>query len=86
MPHSGLVTFGIHLGKLRKVIILMVFGPSGSDHDSQNQLILVLWTSNDFKLTKKPAPIISTHTSTSFGHHKMLGQGPNNPEDPSNVF
>ena len=45
--HFGLVTSRIRFGKTRKPIIFMVFGTSGRDHDSQNQLYLILGTPND---------------------------------------
>ena len=35
-----LVTFGIHFRKTWKVIDLLVFGPSGRDHNSQNQYFI----------------------------------------------
>ena len=37
----GLVTFRINFKKTRTPVIFMAFGPSGCDHDSQNQLYLV---------------------------------------------
>ena len=45
--HFGLVTFRFHFGETRKPIISMVFGPSGRDHDAQNQLLSTLDTPND---------------------------------------
>ena len=40
--HFGLMTFRIHYWKTRKPLIFMVLGPGGHDHDSQNQLFLIL--------------------------------------------
>ena len=45
--HFGVVTFRIPFGKTRTPFIFMVFGPSGRDHDSQNQLCLITETPND---------------------------------------
>ena len=44
LVHFGLITFGINFRKTRKLIIVMVFGPGGRDHDFQNQLYLILGT------------------------------------------
>ena len=44
LPHFGLVTFGIHFRETRKPIIVMIFGPTGRDHDPQNQYYLNLET------------------------------------------
>ena len=38
----GLITFNIHDWEIRKPLISMVSGPGGCDHDSQNQLSLIL--------------------------------------------
>ena len=38
LSHFGLIIFRVHLGRTRKPLFLMVFGPSGCDHDSPNQL------------------------------------------------
>ena len=46
----GLITFRIHLPK---DIIFMIFGSSGRDHDSQNQLFLTLDPPNYFNKYKK---------------------------------
>ena len=35
--HFGLVAFRIHVPHTQKVIMCMVVGPSGRDHDAQNQ-------------------------------------------------
>ena len=51
--HLGLVTFRIHFRKIRKPFIFMVFGPSGRDHDSQNQLYLILGTPRYFNKSEK---------------------------------
>ena len=48
--HSRLVSFRSHFPKVRKVIIFMIFGPSGNVHDSQIQLCLTLETLNDDKV------------------------------------
>ena len=45
----GLMNFMIHFRETRKPIIFMVFGPSGCDHDSQNQLFFILETPNALK-------------------------------------
>ena len=47
--HVGLVTFRIHFRETRKPFIVMVFGPSRRDHDSQNQYYWSLETPNDSK-------------------------------------
>ena len=40
--HFGLVTFEFDFRKTRKLIIFLVFGPSGRNHGPQNQLFLIL--------------------------------------------
>ena len=40
--HFRLVTFRIHFRKTLKPFMFMDFGPSERDHDSQNQLFLIL--------------------------------------------
>ena len=47
--HFGLVTFRFHYWKTRKVIICMVSGPGGRDHDSPNQLFLIVEAPRLFK-------------------------------------
>ena len=49
----GLVAFRFHFEKPRKLLMFMVFGPSGRDHDSQNQLFLTLQTPRYSKQFKK---------------------------------
>ena len=49
----GLVTSRIHYWNTRKVILFMVLGPGGRDHDSPNQLFLILEAPRYFKKSKK---------------------------------
>ena len=51
--HFGVVTFGFHFGKIRTVIIFMIFGPRGNVHDPQNQLFLALDTLNYYNKRKE---------------------------------
>ena len=51
--YAGLVTFRFHFLKIRKVLIFMIFGPSGRDHDPQKPLILTLDPPDDSKWFKK---------------------------------
>ena len=51
--HLGLITFRIHLGRTRKPFMFVVLGPSERDHDSQNQLILILETPRDLENPRK---------------------------------
>ena len=48
----GLVIVWIHFWETRKVIIFMASGPGGRDHDSQNQLFLVLDAPRYFESSK----------------------------------
>ena len=61
--HLGQVSFRFHFGKLRKVIMFMIFGPSGHDNGPQNQLFLTLDTSNYFKQYKKNTATFKTYYS-----------------------
>ena len=49
----GLITFKIHYWKTRKHLMFMVSGPGGRDHDSKNQLILILKSPRNSKTLLK---------------------------------
>ena len=51
--HFEFVTFRIHFRKIRKPITFMVFRSSGHDHDSQNQLFLIVEAPRYFKNPRK---------------------------------
>ena len=82
--HFGLVTFRIHFGKDRAVIILMVFGPSGRDHDSQTNYSY-LWRHQDTPKNPRTNPnhiqkILFWGHSKSWQIHKLYLFGKAGPE------
>ena len=51
--HCEQITFRFHFPNIRNILIFMIVGPSGRDHDSENQLYLTLETPTTFKQFKK---------------------------------
>ena len=89
--HFGLVTFRIHSGRIRKVIIFMFFRLGERVHDSQHQYHLSLEAPNDFKYLKKTRTIFETYDvwkSTFWKLNRLFfgKDGPNNAGDPSSNF
>ena len=63
------MTFRSHLLKIPKTIIFIVFGPSGRDHDSQNQLYLILGTARYSKQERKtPTHFWGNHIPWKYNH------------------
>ena len=72
--------------------MFMIFGPSGRDHDSPNQMFPILETPREFKqFKKKQKPFGNNffwkYEMSEFEILKMLeNMCPDNSEDPSNTF
>ena len=93
--HFGLIAFRLHFGRIHKVIIFMIFGPSGRDHDSPNQLSLTLDTPNYSKrFRNNPESFLQNIWFVKISEYwksailKVVEKtGPTNPEDPSsNIY
>ena len=54
----GLVTFRFHYWKTRKLIICIVLGPGGRDHDSPNQLF-IFGDTRTFQIIQEQFQILS---------------------------
>ena len=90
--HFGLITFRFHFGKIRQVIIFIMF-VFGRVHDSQNQSrILNCGPTKSLQMMQDEIPNLFkayyTWESQNLGNRKFWSfgkrRGPGNPEDPSN--
>ena len=89
--HFVLVTVRVHFGKTQKPFMFMVFGPSGHDYDSQNQLFYFRRHQDTPSSSRKIAHHLSNNLSGSIKSlviekfdNLWADGGPHNFEDPPN--
>ena len=91
--HFELIASKIHFRKTENPLMFMVFGPSGCDHDSPNQLCLTLahgMTPNNSRRILNHFNTYYVWKSRHLGHRQFWEcwkrRGPRIPEDPSIVL